>query len=69
MFLSFAARERVRDLASMDGAVLLAFVASIGNMLQGWDNASIAGDPTISSLIDVPFVCTFLFRSSLAISL
>ncbi|PNT78271.1 monosaccharide-sensing protein 2 isoform X2 [Brachypodium distachyon] len=37
------ARERVRDLASMDGAVLLAFVASIGNMLQGWDNASIAG--------------------------
>jgi hypothetical protein len=28
----------------MDGAVLLAFVASIGNMLQGWDNASIAGE-------------------------
>ncbi|KAM0872132.1 hypothetical protein ACQ4PT_038945 [Festuca glaucescens] len=27
----------------MDGAVLLAFAASIGNMLQGWDNASIAG--------------------------
>jgi hypothetical protein len=27
----------------MDGAVLLAFAASIGNMLQGWDNASIVG--------------------------
>jgi hypothetical protein len=27
----------------MSGAVLVAIVASIGNLLQGWDNATIAG--------------------------
>ncbi|WJX50306.1 Monosaccharide-sensing protein 1 [Trifolium repens] len=27
----------------MKGAVLVAIVASIGNFLQGWDNATIAG--------------------------
>lgn len=27
----------------MAGAVLVAIVASIGNLLQGWDNATIAG--------------------------
>jgi hypothetical protein len=28
----------------MSGAVLVAIAASIGNLLQGWDNATIAGD-------------------------
>jgi hypothetical protein len=28
----------------MKGAVLVAIVASIGNFLQGWDNATIAGN-------------------------
>jgi hypothetical protein len=27
----------------MTGAVLVAIAASIGNLLQGWDNATIAG--------------------------
>ena len=27
----------------MQGAVLVAIAASIGNLLQGWDNATIAG--------------------------
>ena len=27
----------------MSGAVLVAIAASIGNLLQGWDNATIAG--------------------------
>jgi hypothetical protein len=27
----------------MNGAVLVAVVAAIGNLLQGWDNATIAG--------------------------
>lgn len=27
----------------MRGAVLVAIAAAIGNMLQGWDNATIAG--------------------------
>ncbi|WOL07241.1 hypothetical protein Cni_G15980 [Canna indica] len=50
--------------ATMRGAVLVAIAASIGNLLQGWDNATIAGsvlyikeefklesDPTIEGLI------------------
>jgi len=28
----------------MGGAVLVAIAASIGNLLQGWDNATIAGN-------------------------
>lgn len=28
----------------MSGAVLVAVAAAIGNLLQGWDNATIAGD-------------------------
>lgn len=27
----------------MNGAALVAIVATIGNLLQGWDNATIAG--------------------------
>lgn len=27
----------------MNGAVLVAITAAIGNLLQGWDNATIAG--------------------------
>lgn len=30
-------------LRKMSGAVLVAIAASIGNLLQGWDNATIAG--------------------------
>ena len=61
MFLVLvAACGKVRDLGTMDGAVLVAFVASIGNMLQGWDNASIAGEEqpvyfiVFTSLVDHP---------------
>lgn len=28
----------------MSGAVLVAVAAAIGNLLQGWDNATIAGN-------------------------
>ena len=28
----------------MNGAVLVAIAATIGNFLQGWDNATIAGN-------------------------
>lgn len=28
----------------MSGAVLVAIAAAIGNLLQGWDNATIAGN-------------------------
>jgi len=28
----------------MSGAVLIAIAATIGNLLQGWDNATIAGN-------------------------
>jgi hypothetical protein len=31
----------------MGGAVLVAIAASIGNLLQGWDNATIAGKLTV----------------------
>lgn len=33
----------------MSGAVLVAIAATIGNLLQGWDNATIAGNFSISS--------------------
>jgi hypothetical protein len=32
-----------KDSPAMAGAVLVAIAASIGNLLQGWDNATIAG--------------------------
>lgn len=32
----------------MNGAALVAIVATIGNLLQGWDNATIAGMYLIS---------------------
>jgi len=28
----------------MSGAVLVAIAATVGNLLQGWDNATIAGN-------------------------
>jgi hypothetical protein len=39
----------------MGGAVLVAIAASIGNLLQGWDNATIAGKLTVEkkSLFDL----------------
>ena len=33
----------------MNGAALVAIVATIGNLLQGWDNATIAGIYSMSS--------------------
>lgn len=33
----------------MRGAVLIALAAAIGNMLQGWDNATIAGFTSVHS--------------------
>jgi hypothetical protein len=33
----------------MAGSVLVAIAASIGNLLQGWDNATIAGNTYDSS--------------------
>lgn len=33
----------------MSGAVLVAVAAAIGNLLQGWDNATIAGKSTLST--------------------
>lgn len=33
----------LHHIAVMKGAVLVAIAASIGNFLQGWDNATIAG--------------------------
>lgn len=43
----------------MSGAVLVALVAAVGNLLQGWDNATIAGN--------LPFLHIFIpFFSSYA---
>lgn len=36
----------------MSGAVLVAIAAAVGNLLQGWDNATIAGN----FRLDDPFV-------------
>jgi len=36
-------RAAVCNKQKMKGAVLVAIAASIGNFLQGWDNATIAG--------------------------
>jgi hypothetical protein len=35
----------------MGGAVLVAIAASIGNLLQGWDNATIAGKLTVEKKV------------------
>lgn len=49
----------------MSGAVLVAIAASIGNLLQGWDNATIAGKFLsfyflLGALFDAKYF-TFLF--------
>lgn len=36
-------RLEFNDLEKMNGAALVAIAATIGNFLQGWDNATIAG--------------------------
>lgn len=33
----------------MSGAVLVAVAAAVGNLLQGWDNATIAGNLIVLS--------------------
>lgn len=35
----------------MRGAVLVAIAASIGNLLQGWDNATIAGKLVLVTIV------------------
>jgi hypothetical protein len=35
--------DRSIDKETMSGAVIVAVAAAIGNLLQGWDNATIAG--------------------------
>lgn len=44
---------RLIDHQTMSGAVLVAVAAAIGNLLQGWDNATIAGLFVFSSF---PFI-------------
>lgn len=55
----------------MKGAVLVAIAASIGNLLQGWDNATIAGlftlvnvNPSISA---IAFNAYFFFMLSIVL--
>lgn len=45
----------------MSGAVLVAVAAAVGNLLQGWDNATIAG----LLLQDLFFIDPLLKRSKL----
>lgn len=40
---SLVLEQEFFHLSKMQGAVLVAIAASIGNLLQGWDNATIAG--------------------------
>lgn len=37
-------KKKREEFSIMSGAVLVAVAAAIGNLLQGWDNATIAGD-------------------------
>lgn len=39
----------------MNSAVLVAIAAAIGNFLQGWDNATIAGTSSQIQLISISF--------------
>lgn len=39
----------------MSGAVLAAVAAAVGNLLQGWDNATIAGISGSSDLFEYHF--------------
>lgn len=39
----------------MNGAVLVALAATIGNFLQGWDNATIAGTHSLLIVVDIIF--------------
>ena len=55
----------------MRGAALVAIAASIGNLLQGWDNATIAGTHPCSTttmtdvnLVFSPIDWIFLFMNS-----
>lgn len=41
---------RIINSSKMKGAVFVAIAASIGNFLQGWDNATIAGNNLFFSL-------------------
>ena len=41
----------------MSGAVLVAVAAAVGNLLQGWDNATIAGNRFLISQLLCLFPC------------
>ena len=50
----------------MSGAVLVAVAAAVGNLLQGWDNATIAGNIQIQTCfkgITWFFVVIFIIKS------
>lgn len=50
----------------MNGAVLVAIAAAIGNFLQGWDNATIAGlSPREIHVFSENFSCSFWISDSL----
>lgn len=50
----------------MNGAVLVAIAAAIGNFLQGWDNATIAGlSPRKIHVFSENFSCSFWISDSL----
>ena len=42
----------------MSGAVLVAIAAAVGNLLQGWDNATIAGNRFFLSQLLCLFLCS-----------
>lgn len=58
--------ERISTLVSgeMGGAALVAIAAAIGNLLQGWDNATIAGNLLfyvyISLLYGLRLICFYM---------
>ena len=48
----------------MSGSVLVAVAAAVGNLLQGWDNATIAGRFILSLLI---YPCSMVKSSKLCL--
>lgn len=47
----------------MKGAALVAIAASIGNLLQGWDNAVIAGNSSSFFLLSFSFFFSHRFET------
>lgn len=48
----------------MKGAVLVAIAASVGNFLQGWDNATIAGTALLFGFSSIFFVFRIPFTTN-----